>query len=64
MLKEKILFEPILITFSSESEEFKINNCVSRGKYCAFDIGGNGDINGKMIVYESLRQKCIYKSST
>ena len=36
-LKDRVLFEPHLVTFTSKSEEFIKNNCVGNGTYCAFD---------------------------
>lgn len=62
-LKDRILFEPSIVTFSSKSEDFKANNCVSDGKYCAFDPDNEGPITGRDVVLEAIRQKCIYKIS-
>ncbi len=59
-LKDRILFEPHIVTFSSKSQEFITNNCVSQGAYCAFDPE-TASIDGKMVIMESLRQKCVYK---
>jgi len=60
-LKDKILFEPSIVTFKSKSEEFKNTNCISDGKYCAFDPDNEGPITGRDVILESLRQKCVYK---
>lgn len=62
-LKDRVLFEPSAVTFSSKSEEFKATNCVSDGKYCAFDPDNEGPITGRDVIIESIRQKCIYKVS-
>lgn len=63
-LKNRIIFEPHIVTFSSKSNEYIANNCVSRGKYCAFDPDNEGPITGKDVLLEALRQKCIYKAGT
>lgn len=63
-LKDRVNFEPNLVTFSSKSQEFITSNCVSQGKYCAFDPDNDGPITGRDVVLESIRQKCIYKTGT
>lgn len=60
-LRDKIVFEPHIITFSSESEQFINNNCVSNGLYCEFDPENSETITGRMITLEAIRQKCIFK---
>jgi hypothetical protein len=39
--------------------EYKKRNCFADGKYCAFD-SSNPSISGREIMYEDLRQICIY----
>lgn len=60
-LKDRILFEPHLVTFASKSQEFISKNCVSNGEYCAFDPNHEGKQTGRDVIMEGLRQKCIYK---
>lgn len=36
-------------------------DCLSSGRYCAPDPDGTGPLTGKHIVFEDLRQICIYK---
>jgi hypothetical protein len=36
-------------------------NCLSGGRYCAPDPDGNGPLEGRAIVYEDLRQICVYQ---
>lgn len=62
-LKNRILFEPHVVTFTSKSTEFISKNCVSNGAYCAFDPGHTTAATGRDVVIESIRQKCIYKVS-
>lgn len=57
------MFEPHLVTFTSKSQEFISKNCVSGGTYCAFDPSHAPGASGRDVVFESLRQKCIYKMS-
>ena len=61
-LKDRMIFEPHIVTFTSKSNEYITNNCVSQGKYCAFDPDNEGPITGKDVIMEALRQKCIYKA--
>lgn len=60
-LQDKIVFEPHLITFSSESDQFINNNCISNGLYCEFDPDNYDNITGRMVILEAIRQKCIFK---
>ena len=61
-LKDKIIFEPSIVTFTTKSEEFKALNCISDGLYCAFDPDNEGPITGRHVILEALRQKCVYKA--
>lgn len=61
-LKDRMIFEPHVVTFSSKSNEYISNNCIAHGKYCAFDPDNEGPITGRDVLMEALRQKCIYKA--
>lgn len=61
-LKNRMIFEPHIVTFSSKSNEYITSNCIAHGKYCAFDPDNEGPITGQDVLMESLRQKCIYKA--
>lgn len=37
------------------------NECISGGRYCAYDSDGTGKLEGKDAVVEDLRQICVYK---
>lgn len=63
-LKDRIVFEPNIVTFTSKSEEFISHNCVSNGNYCAFEPSHETSITGRDVVLEGIRQKCIYKANT
>lgn len=39
----------------------KMNECISGGRYCAYDSDGSGKLEGKDTVVEDLRQICIHK---
>ena len=55
-------FVPHVVTFTSQSQEFIVNNCVGNGNYCAFDPESeDGSVTGQDVILESLRQICIYK---
>lgn len=43
-LKDRVKFEPHLVTFTSKSESFIRNNCVGNGNYCAFEPEDNDSI--------------------
>lgn len=61
-LGDKVLFNPIIFTFSSKSEEFEKNNCVSKGQFCAYDPDNSGRLTGRMVIQEAIRQKCVFKT--
>ena len=53
-----MMFHPIVVTFSSKSSTFIQNNCVSQGKYCAFDPIASKDstvVTGRDVIMEGLR---------
>ena len=62
-LKDRILFEPHIVTFASKSPEFSAHNCVSGGAYCAFEPHAESSASGRDVLLEGLRQKCVYKAS-
>ena len=62
-LKDRVLFEPHIVTFASKSSEFTSHNCVSGGAYCAFEPHTDSAASGRDVVLEGLRQKCIYKAN-
>jgi hypothetical protein len=39
-------------------------DCVSGGKYCAPDPDGDGELTGRDVIDEDLRQLCIHKQGT
>ena len=61
-LRSKVVLNPVIFTFSSKSEEFIKNNCVSKGEFCAYDPDNEGKLTGRDVMLEALRQKCIFKT--
>ena len=61
-LGDKVLFNPVIFTFLSKSEEFEKNNCVSKGEFCAYDPDNSGTLTGRMVIQEAIRQKCVFKT--
>lgn len=57
---EKISFEPIPVTFSSFSDSFVSENCISRGLYCTMKPAIRSGVNGRDVIFEAIRQKCAY----
>lgn len=62
-LKDRVIFEPNIVTFTSKSEDFIAHNCVSNGNYCAFEPSHESSATGRDVVMEGLRQKCIFKAN-
>jgi hypothetical protein len=66
-LKNNVLFTPIYVvhpsTFPNEDNFINTKNCVSKGKYCYFPKETTIIKDGKQIILENLRQKCIYNIS-
>ena len=66
-LKNDVLFTPIYVvhpsTFLNEDNIINSKNCVSKGKYCYFPKETTIIKDGKQIILENLRQKCIYNIS-
>mmetsp|Transcript_45373 Transcript_45373/g.33155 ORF Transcript_45373/g.33155 Transcript_45373/m.33155 type:complete len:375 (-) Transcript_45373:140-1264(-) len=67
-LGDQVLMTPRLVYWQCAScdEEFKKENCICDGRYCALDARDYTEeekkkINGREIVLENLREKCIYK---
>ena len=50
-------------TFLNEDNFINAKNCVSKGKYCYFPKETTIIKDGKQIILENLRQKCIYNIS-
>ncbi len=61
-LQHRVNFSPHIVSFSYKSEEYSVDNCLSKGKYCAFP-GIRDEFTGQNILMEGLRQKCVYKAS-
>jgi hypothetical protein len=61
-LQSKVLFNPVIFTFSSKSQEFIKSNCVSKGEFCAYDPDNEGKLTGRDVILEAIRQKCIFKT--
>lgn len=62
-LRDKAVFEPMVVTFSSNSDELKSKHCVTRGNYCSIEPEIGNASTGREIILEGIRQKCIYKIS-
>ena len=65
--KNDVLFTPIYVVhqsaFLNEDNLIDTKNCVSKGKYCYFPKETTIIKDGKQIILENLRQKCIYNIS-
>lgn len=59
-LDKHVNFEPNMVLYSNVRNKDS-KNCLKGGKFCAPDPDNNGKQNGRDVVYEMLRQKCIYK---
>lgn len=58
-------FEPFIMTYEAGSNNNKeTNHCLGKGKYCSHPRADLANVDGKEFVYEGLRQKCIWSSST
>ena len=63
-------FEPKFVHWSCPQcdSDFKRQNCLSDGKYCAMNHDSNSDEietqDGKDVVMENLRQLCVYKAAS
>ena len=64
---EQIIFIPHYVThrspFYDKSNTNPIENCVSFGKYCYFPKETTVEKDGRNIVIEDVRQKCMYNLS-
>lgn len=56
-----MIFQPHIYTYNYSGEQYNETNCVSEGKYCATDPDNKGELDGRDVLLESLRQICIYK---
>ncbi len=67
LLKDSINFSPHYISHESalynENNGVKIDHCISNGKYCASPRYDLGVENGKDILLEDIRQKCLFNLS-
>ena len=65
--KNDVLFTPIYVvhpsTFLNEDNFINSKDCISKGKYCYFPKETTIIKDGKQIILENLRQKCIYNIS-
>lgn len=66
--KKKATFEPHYVTVycilcSIEGFTRPEKDCLSGGRYCAADPDGDGPNTGRDIVYENLRQLCVYRQT-
>jgi hypothetical protein len=60
-------FEPHYLTWRCpvcESGGFRSpnNECLSGGRYCAYDPDGPGSLEGSDVVLENLRELCLYRT--
>jgi len=53
------LITPRSIEYSPSSEK-TVDHCVSSGKYCGVVPNDLNITDGRLIVFEDLRQKCVY----
>jgi len=66
-LGDSVLMTPRLVYWQCTScdQEYKDQNCICGGRYCAVDVrdysGDERALIGKEIVMENLREKCIHK---
>jgi hypothetical protein len=56
-------FEPHIVTWSCTNcdQDTKQKDCLSNGRYCAMVGKRSNYINGKDILMEDLREKCLYQ---
>ena len=61
----QLIFEPKFVSWNCSNcdSEFKQDNCISDGKYCAMMHNPNMNFIGKEILFEDLRQYCIFTMS-
>lgn len=66
-LKEYTKFSPHYISHESplydEKRNINLDHCLSNGKYCTSPRYDMGIWNGREILFEDLRQKCIYNTN-
>lgn len=63
---DKINFRPRPVSWACPhcDEDYKMNNCISDGKYCAMQHDYNLHLNGVNIIKENIRQVCLDKMQT
>eukprot|EP00439_Symbiodinium_sp_Y106_P023299 s5158_g2.t2 len=60
-LNEYLQFVPHYHVFSLEGKDYKDLCSDSTGRYCADDPDGGGEITGKQVLHEAVRQLCIHE---
>lgn len=60
-LSSSIIWQPRFVTWACPhcDDDFKKQNCVSDGKYCAMRHDEKLKISGKELIMEDLRQHCL-----
>ena len=60
--KSEVKFSPRIVSWSCKycDADYKNSECLSDGKYCAGQHKETGYIRGREILFEDLRQKCIF----
>lgn len=55
-------FEPKFVHWHCKNckDEFKTENCVSEGKYCAIQSDKKHPLSGREIIMEDLREYCLF----
>lgn len=64
-LIQHVDFQPRFVTHACPKcdADYKRENCLSDGRYCAMRHESSLDISGRDILLENLRQHCIYMLS-
>lgn len=60
--QEQATFTPHYHTMSCGAQSCDLESCFSGGSYCAPDPDGAGRLTGRDVLYEDLRQICIYQT--
>ena len=49
-----------------EKSQYRVGHqdCVSGGRYCSLDPDGDGSLSGRDVMYEDLRQLCLFNLTT
>ncbi|CAE7321187.1 BP80 [Symbiodinium microadriaticum] len=64
-LNQVMIFNPHYAVFSMEKTNPAVYSgvCLDEGKYCANDPDGAGDVTGKDVLLEDVRQLCIHETT-